>query len=243
MASLPPPVGCRQQAPRVVEQSARRAIVVGGPPSASAVDGGWRNSYMVAAGDILQRGHCACLAEIRNCTDLSDPMQVVDSPRLLTQGGAPTPLRRSGRQLPPPIAEAGTPSLGVVAETSGDHASSGRLAFGRRLQAAREQRGVSLQEIAQATKVSATLLAALERGDASRWPKGLFRRAFFRETPAPSVSPSSRASSSSCNCFPTGSITRSRPLPSIRRRLRRCGCRWRREQPGRCRSPRSGRSS
>ena len=121
-------------------------------------------------------------------------MQVVDSPRLATQGGAPTqgaPILRSrpeerrqgvpGDWVPPPIAEAETPSLVVVPAMNGEHATSLRLAFGRRLQAARERSGVSLDEIAQATKVSPALLASLERGDASRWPKGLFRRAFFRD--------------------------------------------------------------
>jgi transcriptional regulator with XRE-family HTH domain len=68
----------------------------------------------------------------------------------------------------------------IVAPANGDPASR-RQAFGRRLQAARERSGVALEEIARATKVSASLLASLERGDVSRWPKGLFRRAFFRD--------------------------------------------------------------
>jgi hypothetical protein len=38
-----------------------------------------------------------------------------------------------------------------------------------------------LQAIADSTKISVSLLAALERNDMARWPKGLFRRAFFRE--------------------------------------------------------------
>lgn len=53
--------------------------------------------------------------------------------------------------------------------------------FGHRLKAARERSGISLATIAERTKVSASLLAGLERGDVSRWPKGIFRRAFFRE--------------------------------------------------------------
>jgi transcriptional regulator with XRE-family HTH domain len=56
-----------------------------------------------------------------------------------------------------------------------------RQEFGPRLKAARERSGVGLDDIAQATKVSLSLLAALERGDVSRWPKGIFRRAFFRD--------------------------------------------------------------
>ncbi len=56
-----------------------------------------------------------------------------------------------------------------------------RQEFGPRLKAARERRGIALEEIARATKVNPSLLHALERGDVSRWPKGIFRRAFFRD--------------------------------------------------------------
>jgi transcriptional regulator with XRE-family HTH domain len=53
--------------------------------------------------------------------------------------------------------------------------------FGRRLRDQRERRGISLETVAANTKISAPLLAALERGDLSRWPGGIFRRAFVRE--------------------------------------------------------------
>jgi transcriptional regulator with XRE-family HTH domain len=53
--------------------------------------------------------------------------------------------------------------------------------FGERLRAQRESQGVSLNEIARTTKIGLSLLVALERNDLSRWPKGIFRRAFFRE--------------------------------------------------------------
>ena len=53
-------------------------------------------------------------------------------------------------------------------------------AFCLALKAARERRGVSLAKIAEVTKVCPSHFAALERGDVRRWPKGLFRRAFFR---------------------------------------------------------------
>jgi cytoskeletal protein RodZ len=52
--------------------------------------------------------------------------------------------------------------------------------FGGRLRAARERRGVSLRAIAQATKISAGALEALERNDISRLPGGIFSRAFVR---------------------------------------------------------------
>jgi transcriptional regulator with XRE-family HTH domain len=53
-------------------------------------------------------------------------------------------------------------------------------AFGARLKSARERRGITLKAMADATKVAASLFEALERGDVSRWPKGLYTRAFFR---------------------------------------------------------------
>jgi cytoskeletal protein RodZ len=44
----------------------------------------------------------------------------------------------------------------------------------------REERGVTLRQIADATKISVVALEALERNDASRLPGGLFSRAFVR---------------------------------------------------------------
>jgi hypothetical protein len=55
-----------------------------------------------------------------------------------------------------------------------------REAFCLALKAARERRGVALTQIAAATKVCKSHFAALERNDLRAWPKGLFRRAFFR---------------------------------------------------------------
>src|SRR5687767_8298065 len=49
------------------------------------------------------------------------------------------------------------------------------------LKAARERKRITLAEMARATKIPASLFASLERGDLRRWPKGLFRRSFFRE--------------------------------------------------------------
>lgn len=56
-----------------------------------------------------------------------------------------------------------------------------RQAFGLTLRNQRERLGIPIQDIAESTKISVALLTALERGDVSRWPKGIFRRAFFRE--------------------------------------------------------------
>ncbi|SRR6266545_688060 len=52
--------------------------------------------------------------------------------------------------------------------------------FGRKLRDARERRGISLRQIANATKISMAALEALERNDISRLPGGIFSRAFVR---------------------------------------------------------------
>src|SRR5512145_1764247 len=57
---------------------------------------------------------------------------------------------------------------------------SDALAFGQDLRRVRERSGLSLEQIADKTKISASLFAGLERGDLSRWPSGIFRRAFVR---------------------------------------------------------------
>jgi len=52
--------------------------------------------------------------------------------------------------------------------------------FGGSLRAARERRGLSLRQIANATKISMITLEALERNDIARLPGGIFTRAFVR---------------------------------------------------------------
>ena len=52
--------------------------------------------------------------------------------------------------------------------------------FGPALRRERERRGITLEAIADETKVSAALLAGLEDDDLSRWPGGIFRRAFVK---------------------------------------------------------------
>ena len=56
--------------------------------------------------------------------------------------------------------------------TSGD--------FGSRLREARERRGVTLRQIANATKISVGQLDSLEKNDISKLPGGIFSRAFVR---------------------------------------------------------------
>ncbi len=52
--------------------------------------------------------------------------------------------------------------------------------FGGKLRLAREQRGISLRQIAARTKISLAALEALERNDVSKLPGGIFTRAFVR---------------------------------------------------------------
>jgi transcriptional regulator with XRE-family HTH domain len=48
------------------------------------------------------------------------------------------------------------------------------------LRAERERRGLTLRAISETTKVSLPLLEGLEADDITRWPGGIFRRAFVR---------------------------------------------------------------
>jgi transcriptional regulator with XRE-family HTH domain len=58
---------------------------------------------------------------------------------------------------------------------------SDQQTFGPRLRRERERRGISVETLAAATKVGADLWEALERNDFSRWPSGIFARAFIRD--------------------------------------------------------------
>ncbi len=52
--------------------------------------------------------------------------------------------------------------------------------IGRQLKQARDSRGISLRQVATATKISVSVLESLERGEFKRLPGGLFGRAFVR---------------------------------------------------------------
>jgi transcriptional regulator with XRE-family HTH domain len=54
------------------------------------------------------------------------------------------------------------------------------LSFGTRLREQREERHVALTDISAQTKIKVSLLEALESDDLSRWPEGIFRRAYIR---------------------------------------------------------------
>lgn len=59
--------------------------------------------------------------------------------------------------------------------------SDARESFCARLKAAREEKGVSLAEIASTTKVNVELFRGLENNNLSYWPKGLYRRSYLRD--------------------------------------------------------------
>lgn len=56
-----------------------------------------------------------------------------------------------------------------------------RQTFGQELRRQRERRGITLDAIANATKIGKSLLAGLERGDCSRWPGGIYSRAYVKD--------------------------------------------------------------
>jgi transcriptional regulator with XRE-family HTH domain len=69
-----------------------------------------------------------------------------------------------------------------AADAGGRHRTLDRRAgdFGSKLREARERKGVSLREIANATKISIRALEALEHNDISHLPGGIFSRSFVR---------------------------------------------------------------
>ena len=69
----------------------------------------------------------------------------------------------------------------MAASKERDMAQAGGVtAFGEQLRRAREERGVALETICEATKVPARHYRALEAGDLQELPGGVFRRAFVR---------------------------------------------------------------
>ena len=67
------------------------------------------------------------------------------------------------------------------AASYGELMNTGSQNFGRRLRLERERLGISLEAIAASTKISRSLFADLEQDDVSKWPPGIYRRAFVRE--------------------------------------------------------------
>ncbi|MGH9372885.1 MAG: helix-turn-helix domain-containing protein [Vicinamibacterales bacterium] len=81
---------------------------------------------------------------------------------------------------------------------------SDRATFGPRLRSERERRGISLETIASVTKVNADLWEGLERNDFSRWPSGIFARAFVRDYARAVGLDADEVIDEFCRLFPVG---------------------------------------
>jgi transcriptional regulator with XRE-family HTH domain len=79
-----------------------------------------------------------------------------------------------------------------------------REAFGPNLRRIRVQRGISLDQIAAATKVSPDLWSGLERNDFSRWPTGIYARAYVRAYALQLGVDAETAVDDFCRFFPQG---------------------------------------
>ena len=82
--------------------------------------------------------------------------------------------------------------------------------FGPRLRAERERRGISIDTIASVTKVGSDLWEGLERNDFSRWPSGIFARAFVRDYARAIGLDADEAVNEFCRLFPIGDRRASR---------------------------------
>ena len=87
---------------------------------------------------------------------------------------------------------------------------SDKDAFGPRLRAERERRGISLETIASVTKVGGDLWDGLERNDFSRWPSGIFARAFVRDYARAIGLDADEVVDEFCRLFPIGDRRASR---------------------------------
>lgn len=81
---------------------------------------------------------------------------------------------------------------------------SDRDTFGPRLRSDRERRGITIDTIVAVTKVSADLWVGLERNDFSKWPSGIFARAFIRDYARAVGLDSDEVVDEFCRLFPQG---------------------------------------
>jgi hypothetical protein len=89
--------------------------------------------------------------------------------------------------------------------------NAAREAFGPNLRRARVQAGVSLQTIVDATNVSQALWDGLESNDLSKWPNGVFARAFVKEYAKLVGLDADATVDEFCRCFPQA-IGRAEPV-------------------------------
>jgi transcriptional regulator with XRE-family HTH domain len=92
-------------------------------------------------------------------------------------------------------------------------AMSERDTFGPRLRRERERRGISLEMLATRTNVSVELWMGLEANDFSKWPGGLFARAFVRDYARVVGLDPGELVDDFCRLFPIGDR---RALPKLR---------------------------
>jgi len=90
---------------------------------------------------------------------------------------------------------------------------SERDTFGPRLRRERERRGLSLETLAARTNVSVELWIGLEANDFSKWPGGLFARAFVRDYARVVGLDEAETIDDFCRLFPIGDR---RALPTLR---------------------------
>jgi hypothetical protein len=81
---------------------------------------------------------------------------------------------------------------------------SDRDTFGPRLRSERERRGISIETIVTVTKVGADLWLGLERNDFSKWPSGIFARAFIRDYAKAVGLDADEVVDEFCRLFPNG---------------------------------------
>jgi hypothetical protein len=81
---------------------------------------------------------------------------------------------------------------------------SDRDTFGPRLRSERERRGISIETIVTVTKVGADLWLGLERNDFSKWPSGIFARAFVRDYAKAVGLDADEVVDEFCRLFPNG---------------------------------------
>jgi transcriptional regulator with XRE-family HTH domain len=98
--------------------------------------------------------------------------------------------------------------------------------FGARLRAFRERQGITLEAIADSTKIRRSFLADLERNDLSRWPGGIYRRGFVREYAKAVGLPASATVDEFCQLFPESTESETRPSPD-RKATKASSAEWR----------------
>jgi helix-turn-helix protein len=109
---------------------------------------------------------------------------------------------------------------------------SDRDTFGPRLRSERERRGISIETIVTVTKVGADLWLGLERNDFSKWPSGIFARAFVRDYAKAVGLDADEIVDEFCRLFPNGDRRAARiikPLTIEKPRPAHVASGWRRE--------------